>query len=120
MKAKSFRFALALVLAWSQAAFADTAEIIEGAKKERFLVVYTSMTVDQMQQILNAFKAKYPFIQPTMFRAVGERLLTKILTETQSGRANSMSCNRRRLRPTFSRKTTCWQSTRRLKPKTFS
>ena len=86
MKAPIFRFALALALVWSHAAFADTAEIIEGAKKERQLVVYTSMTVDQAQQILNAFKAKYPFIQPTMFRAVGERLLTKILAETQSGR----------------------------------
>ncbi|HET8563487.1 MAG TPA: extracellular solute-binding protein, partial [Candidatus Binatia bacterium] len=40
----------------------------------------------QMQKILNAFKAKYPFVEPTMFRAVGERLLTKILAEAKSGR----------------------------------
>jgi iron(III) transport system substrate-binding protein len=87
MKAQSLLFALALVfLACCRVASASTPEIIEGAKKERQLVVYTSMTVDQMQQILNAFKAKYPFIEPHMFRAVGERLLTKILTETQSGR----------------------------------
>jgi iron(III) transport system substrate-binding protein len=60
--------------------------VIEGAKKEGALVVYTSMTVDQGQKILDAFKAKYPFIQPTMFRAVGERLLTKIMTEAQAGK----------------------------------
>jgi iron(III) transport system substrate-binding protein len=86
MRGKRFLLALALILAPFHTALASTPEILEGAKKERQLVVYTSMTVDQMQQILNAFKTKYPFIEPHMFRAVGERLLTKILTETQSGR----------------------------------
>ena len=44
---------------------------IDGAKKEGALVVYTSMTVDQAQKLNDAFKAKYPFVQPTMFRALG-------------------------------------------------
>ena len=65
---------------------ADQGIIVEGAKKEGALVVYTSMTVDQMQKILDAFKARYPFIRTTMFRAVGERLLTKIMTEAQTGK----------------------------------
>ena len=65
---------------------ADQGMIVEGAKKEGALVVYTSMTVDQMQKILDAFKARYPFIRTTMFRAVGERLLTKIMTEAQTGK----------------------------------
>ena len=60
--------------------------VLEGARKERKLVVYTSMTVDQAQKLNNAFSAKYPFIQIGMFRAVGERLLTKIMTEAQAGR----------------------------------
>ena len=60
--------------------------LIEGAKKEGKLVIYTSMTVDQAQKLNDAFKAKYPFIQPSMFRAVGERLLTKIMTEAQAGK----------------------------------
>ena len=64
----------------------DQDKTIERAKKEGALVVYTSMTVDQMQKILDAFKARYPFIQTTMFRAVGERLLTKIMTEAQTGK----------------------------------
>ena len=59
---------------------------IEGAKKEGKLVIYTSMTVDQAQKLNDAFKAKYPFIQPSMFRAVGERLLTKIMAEAQAGK----------------------------------
>jgi len=65
---------------------ADQDIVVEGAKKEGALVVYTSMTVDQMQKILDAFKARYPFIRTTMFRAVGERLLTKIMTEAQTGK----------------------------------
>ena len=69
------------------AIFANNHEsLIEGAKKEGKLVVYTSMTVDQAQKLNDAFKAKYSFIQPSMFRAVGERLLTKIMAEAQAGR----------------------------------
>ena len=60
--------------------------LIEGAKKEGSLVLYTSMTVDQAQKLNDAFRVKYPFLQVQMFRAVGERLLTKIMTETQAGR----------------------------------
>src|SRR5689334_12611318 len=60
--------------------------IIQAAKKEAALVVYTSMTVDQAQKLNDAYRAKYPFIQPTMFRAVGERLLTKIMAEAQARR----------------------------------
>jgi iron(III) transport system substrate-binding protein len=64
----------------------DQDAIIEGARKEGALVVYTSMSVDQAQRILDVFKARYPFLKPTMFRAVGERLLTKIMTEAQAGK----------------------------------
>jgi len=64
----------------------DQDAILEGAKKEGVLVVYTSMSVDQAQRILDVFKTKYPFLKTTMFRAVGERLLTKIMTEAQAGK----------------------------------
>lgn len=64
----------------------DQDAILEGAKKEGVLVVYTSMSVDQAQRILDAFKTRYPFLKTTMFRAVGERLLTKIMTEAQAGK----------------------------------
>jgi iron(III) transport system substrate-binding protein len=64
----------------------DQDAILEGAKKEGVLVVYTSMSVDQAQRILDVFKTRYPFLKTTMFRAVGERLLTKIMTEAQAGK----------------------------------
>jgi iron(III) transport system substrate-binding protein len=80
---------LALSFAWfcaSPAPARGDEALVEAAKKDGVMTLYTSMSVDQAQTMLNAFKAKYPFIEPRMFRAVGERLLTKILTEVQSGR----------------------------------
>lgn len=58
---------------------------IEAARKEGSLMIYNSMTPSQMQLIINAFHAKYPVIEVKVYRAVGERLLTKILTEAQAG-----------------------------------
>ena len=55
----------------------DQDAVIEGARKEGTLVVYTSMSADQVQRTLDVFNARYPFLKTTMFRAVGERLLTK-------------------------------------------
>lgn len=80
-----FQFAAIFILLGTPLHGADEA-LVQGAKKEGTLVVYTSMTVEQAQKLNDAFKAKYPFIQPSMFRAVGERLLTKIMTEAQAGR----------------------------------
>ena len=37
--------------------------LIEGAKKEGSLVLYTSMTVEQAQKLNDAFRVKYPFLQ---------------------------------------------------------
>lgn len=82
-------FLLALILAGifpSAINAASPDAVVEAARKERTLVFYTSMTVGQAQEMLNAFKAKYPFLEPKMYRAVGERLLTKIMTEVQAGR----------------------------------
>jgi len=81
-----FLFALAIAAVFSQSVHGADDATIQGAKKEGALVLYTSMTVEQAQRLNDAFKAKYPFIQPSMFRAVGERLLTKIMTEAQAGR----------------------------------
>ncbi len=90
-KQMSFRALLPLVLIFlllqiPSSDASDPEAIVQGAQKEKSLVVYTSMTIGQMETMLNAFKRKYPFIQTGMFRAVGERLLTKIMTEAQAGR----------------------------------
>ena len=87
MKVATTFFWLALVLfSAGDSARASDQATIEAAKKEGSLMVYNSMTPSQMQLIINAFKAKYPFVEVKVYRAVGERLLTKIFTEAQAGR----------------------------------
>jgi iron(III) transport system substrate-binding protein len=78
--------ALYLPPAVARAAQADPqAKLIEGAKKEGEMVWYTTTTLDQSQQVVNAFQKKYPFIKATLFRTGGGPLLNKIMTETRGG-----------------------------------
>lgn len=63
---------------------AQSVDVIEGAKKERQLVYYTGMQAEQSTIFANEFAKKYPFIKPEIFRASGEKLLTKYLTEARA------------------------------------
>jgi iron(III) transport system substrate-binding protein len=67
---------------------AQTAALIEGAKKEGKLVWYTSMAVDTSKPLLDAFEKEYPFIKPDLVRAGEEQLMNRILTETRAGKWN--------------------------------
>lgn len=69
---------------WSQSA--PNPKLIEGAKKEGEVVWYTTMTLDQSKQVVDAFQKKYPFIKPTLFRTGGGPMLNKIMTEVRGGR----------------------------------
>src|SRR5262249_56034260 len=60
----------------------STAKLIEGAKKEGQAVWYTTTTLDQSQQVVQAFEKKYPFVKVTLFRPADWPLLNKILTDT--------------------------------------
>jgi iron(III) transport system substrate-binding protein len=62
------------------------ANLIEGAKKERRLVWYTSFNVADAKVLADAFKKKYPFVEIDSFRASGEKTLNRILTETRAAR----------------------------------
>jgi hypothetical protein len=90
MKLHSRRLPAALIvilaLPFGQRALASDQATVEAARKEGTVVIYNSMTPSQMQLLENVFKAKYPFLEVKVFRAVGERLLTKIMTEAQAGR----------------------------------
>src|SRR3989338_10826910 len=71
-------------IAWSQSA--PNPKVVEGAKKEGEVVWYTTMTLDQSKQVVDAFQKKYPFIKPTLFRTGGGPMLNKIMTEVRGGR----------------------------------
>ena len=63
---------------------ASPQELIEGAKRERELVLYASLTLEEANVILPKFEAKYPFLKVQFARAGSERLLTRVLTEARA------------------------------------
>ncbi len=71
-------------LALSTSALAQSTDVIEGAKKEGQFVYYTGMELEQANIFATEFAKKYPFIKPDIFRATGEKVLTKYLTEARA------------------------------------
>jgi iron(III) transport system substrate-binding protein len=70
--------------AWGQSD--HSVSLIEGAKKEKRLVLYTAMRLLEADLLIDAFQKKYPFIKGEIFRANGETTLNRVLTEIQAGR----------------------------------
>lgn len=63
---------------------ATAQEVIDGAKRERELVLYASLTLEEANVLLPRFEAKYPFLKVQFARAGSERLLTRVLTEARA------------------------------------
>jgi len=83
-------FALKLlffIISLCSASIAAAAEpsIIEGAKKERALVFYTTMDIQNSKPLLDAFNKKYPFIKADLVRLGGTAMVSRIMTEAQAG-----------------------------------
>ncbi len=49
------------------------------------LMVYTSMNIDDLEVVLAAFKETYPFVNAEYYRASGEDVIAKAVTEAQAG-----------------------------------
>jgi iron(III) transport system substrate-binding protein len=62
-----------------------TQRLIDGAKKERALTIYTSITVDDMAVLSAAFEKKYG-IRPNVWRASSENIIQRASTEARGGR----------------------------------
>jgi iron(III) transport system substrate-binding protein len=59
--------------------------LIEGARKEGKVVIYSAMIEDQaLRPITQAFKQKYPFIEPEFWRADTRDLINKALAEARA------------------------------------
>jgi len=67
-----------------QGAVADRAKVLEGAKKEGRLVLYTGMESDEASLFTKEFAKKYPFIKPDIFRASGEKVQARFLVEQRA------------------------------------
>jgi len=100
MRALIVLFALAGVLAHAEPARADaaamtalaqyegadrTARLIEGARREGEVVLYTSLTVADMAVLNPAFEKKYG-VKVKMWRAGADKILQRALTEAQGAR----------------------------------
>jgi iron(III) transport system substrate-binding protein len=62
-------------------AAADREKIIEGAKKEGRLVLYTGMETDESSLFTKEFAKRYPFIKPEIFRSSGEKVQARFMVE---------------------------------------
>ena len=61
--------------------------LVEGAKKEGKVSLYTTLIVDQVvRPVKDAFEKEYPFIQVEFFRGNAERLVQKMMAEYQAKR----------------------------------
>src|SRR5262245_3668301 len=74
---------LMLCLITGRGALLDAAEpaVIEKAKAEGELVLYTAWGLDTVQALQKAFAKKYPFIKVDVLRTVSERLLSITTSE---------------------------------------
>src|ERR1700687_4861563 len=61
-------------------------ELIEAAKKEGALVLYTANIAEVEQVTINAFNKRLPFIKIELLRAPGGQLITRVKTEAAAGK----------------------------------
>ncbi len=60
--------------------------IIEGAKKEGAITIYTSMRQDQSYPFSKAFNKRFPFLKVNSFRIAASRQVAKVQAEFNAGR----------------------------------
>jgi len=61
------------------------AQLLEGARKEGSLVWYSSSSAPDSLALIRKFEAKYPFLRVRHLASPGEKMLTRILTESRAG-----------------------------------
>jgi len=62
-------------------AAAERERVLEGAKKEGRLVLYTGMDTDEANLYTKEFSKRYPFITAEIFRSSGEKVQARFLVE---------------------------------------
>jgi iron(III) transport system substrate-binding protein len=60
-------------------------ELVEGAKKEKKLVLYTTIDLPQIIEVVHHFAQKYPFLALELYPLEAETLVKKIQDEARSG-----------------------------------
>src|ERR1043166_513278 len=90
LTSRIFRLALACALSstvgFPSIAKTQAPEIAETAKKGGRLLLYTSLTLQEFDEVAAPFTKKYPFLKLESFRGNAIQLLQKISTEARAGR----------------------------------
>lgn len=60
--------------------------LVDGARREGQLNLYTSLTVEDMAALNGAFEKRYPGVKVRMWRASSDKVLQRVLTESRAGR----------------------------------
>jgi iron(III) transport system substrate-binding protein len=66
--------------------FTPDPKLVEAAKSEGKLVLYTSSFIEVMQEMIAAFNKRFPFVNVYLVRAPTGQLVTRIQTEAASGK----------------------------------
>src|ERR1051325_8684905 len=61
-------------------------DLVPAARREAELNLYLSTDLSDANAMIQAYRKKYPFVNVTFFRAGNEKLLSRILTESATGK----------------------------------
>jgi iron(III) transport system substrate-binding protein len=68
------------------AKFSPAESLVDAARKEGRVVVYTASFTEVMQEVVNDFNKRFPFIKVEVVRASGGQLITRVQTEAAAGK----------------------------------
>jgi iron(III) transport system substrate-binding protein len=74
--------AFAACILWSARTWSQSAQLVDGARKEGKLVWYTAMSGSDAKPILDAFTKTYPFVEAEFVDMTSSRLIQRINVET--------------------------------------
>jgi iron(III) transport system substrate-binding protein len=83
------RFLLSLVFLWPAISFAQAPEILERAKKEGEVILYSTMTVPDFEVFNKAAKEKYPFLTVRHVYLSSARQAARVMHEHRAGRVQA-------------------------------
>jgi iron(III) transport system substrate-binding protein len=83
------KFVFIVLILWPVLAAAQTAEIVNQAKKEGEVVLYTTMTVGDFEHFKKAAKEKYPFLEIRHVYLSSARQAARVMQEHRAGRVQA-------------------------------
>src|SRR4051812_41646490 len=69
--------------------FTPADSLVEAARREGRIVLYTATFVEVEQEVVNEFRRRFPYIRVEMIRAPGGQLITRVKTEASAGKLSA-------------------------------